>query len=187
MVTARVEYNVNPRFVPDDVPIWLGNSKDCTVIYDATAKEWTVQTTNGAGALQDRMVVKAEQDTTVVVVGTGAAGTRINVDGSGAYYGYWLMEGAADRYLLGYHSTSDFFVLRSFDIDGAGTDGDVFRVPDGAAEVQFQGDIQFTEMTAPAAGAVNTGRLFARDNGSGKTQLAVIFNTGAIQVLATEP
>lgn len=47
--------------------------------------------------------------------------------------------------------------------------------------------IQFTEMTAPAAGAANTARLFCRDNGSGKSQLCVIFATGAIQVVATEP
>lgn len=40
-----------------------------------------------------------------------------------------------------------------------------------------------TEMTAPGAGAVNTGRLYFDDNGSGKTRLMVQFNTGvAIQV-----
>ena len=50
------------------------------------------------------------------------------------------------------------------------------------------GAIEFAEMTAPAAGAVNTGRLFCRDNGSGKTQLCIIFSGGgAIQVIATQP
>lgn len=39
---------------------------------------------------------------------------------------------------------------------------------------------------APAPGA-NKAALFARDNGSGKTQLCVRFNTGAVQILATEP
>ena len=38
--------------------------------------------------------------------------------------------------------------------------------------------------TAPAADAV---RWYARDNGSGKTQLCARFATGAIQVIATEP
>ncbi len=47
--------------------------------------------------------------------------------------------------------------------------------------------VEISEMAAPAAPAVNTGRLFIRDNGSGKTQLCVIFPTGAIQVLSTEP
>lgn len=49
------------------------------------------------------------------------------------------------------------------------------------------GAMEFAEMTAPSGGVANTARLFARDNGSGKTQLCVIFATGAIQVLATEP
>ncbi len=49
------------------------------------------------------------------------------------------------------------------------------------------GAMEFAEMTAPAAGVANTARLFCRDNGAGKSQLCVIFNTGAIQVLATQP
>jgi hypothetical protein len=44
------------------------------------------------------------------------------------------------------------------------------------------------EMSAdPAAPGANAGRLYFRDNGSGKTQLCVRFNTGAVQVIATEP
>lgn len=41
--------------------------------------------------------------------------------------------------------------------------------------------------TDATAGAANTGRLFVKDNGAGKTQLCVRFNTGAVQVIATEP
>jgi hypothetical protein len=47
--------------------------------------------------------------------------------------------------------------------------------------------IEMDEMTAPAAGATNTARLYAEDNGSGKTRLVVRFPTGAAQVIATEP
>ncbi len=42
------------------------------------------------------------------------------------------------------------------------------------------------EMTAPVAGAANSYRLFAQDNGAGKTQLMVIFNTGAAQQIAVQ-
>jgi len=49
------------------------------------------------------------------------------------------------------------------------------------------GALEGYEITAPAAGATNSGRVFFRDNGSGKTQYCVIFATGAVQVLATEP
>jgi len=46
---------------------------------------------------------------------------------------------------------------------------------------------EMTEMASPAAPSANKGRLFMRDNGSGKTQLCVRFSTGAVQVLATQP
>jgi hypothetical protein len=43
------------------------------------------------------------------------------------------------------------------------------------------------EIADPSAPAANAGRLYFRDNGAGKTQLCVRFNTGAVQVVATEP
>jgi hypothetical protein len=46
---------------------------------------------------------------------------------------------------------------------------------------------EFTEIADAAAPSANRGRLYTRDNGSGKTQLVVRFPTGAIQVIATEP
>lgn len=45
----------------------------------------------------------------------------------------------------------------------------------------------FVEIGDPGAPAANRGRLYVRDNGSGKSQLVVRFATGAVQVLATEP
>jgi hypothetical protein len=49
------------------------------------------------------------------------------------------------------------------------------------------GAIEGEEMTAPGAGAANTYRLYAEDNGAGKTRLMVIFNTGAAQQIAIQP
>jgi hypothetical protein len=46
--------------------------------------------------------------------------------------------------------------------------------------------LSLTEMSAPAAGAANTLRLFARDNGGGKTQLCAIANGGAAEVIWTQ-
>lgn len=39
----------------------------------------------------------------------------------------------------------------------------------------------------PAAPSADRGRLYFRDNGSGKTQLCARFNSGAVQVIATQP
>lgn len=47
--------------------------------------------------------------------------------------------------------------------------------------------IEGAEMTAPAAPGGNGYRMFAEDNGSGKTRLMVIFATGAAQQLAIQP
>ena len=43
------------------------------------------------------------------------------------------------------------------------------------------------EMTAPAAPAANGYRIYADDNGSGKTRLMVLFATGGAQQIAIEP
>lgn len=47
--------------------------------------------------------------------------------------------------------------------------------------------LRFTERTDPSAPAANDFVMYARDNGSGKTQACIRFATGAIQVIATEP
>lgn len=59
----------------------------------------------------------------------------------------------------------------------------------GAASsvVNLPGMIVGTEIADPSAPASNSGTLYFRDNGSGKTQLVVRFPTGAIQVISTEP
>jgi hypothetical protein len=49
------------------------------------------------------------------------------------------------------------------------------------------GALGFIEQTAPAAPATNGVRIYAEDNGSGKTRLMAIFATGAAQQIAIEP
>jgi len=68
-----------------------------------------------------------------------------------------------------------------------------FRVA-GTTEVEIDADgidirngwLELEERSAPA-GLTNHARLYAKDNGAGKTQLVVIFGSGAEQVIATEP
>ena len=84
MTTARVEYKVNPRFVPDDIPVWFGNSKDAAIIYDNANGELTVQTKNLAGTLTDRIRIEANKDSPVgyfdllggVTIGLAASAPR---------------------------------------------------------------------------------------------------------------
>jgi hypothetical protein len=68
-----------------------------------------------------------------------------------------------------------------------------FRVA-GTTEVEIDADgidirngwLELEERSAPS-GLSNHARLYAKDNGAGKTQLVVIFGSGAEQVIATEP
>lgn len=46
---------------------------------------------------------------------------------------------------------------------------------------------EMAEQTAPAAPAANNVRIYAEDNGSGKTRLMALFATGAAQQIAIEP
>ena len=54
-------------------------------------------------------------------------------------------------------------------------------------DIYFSDFLEGAEIIDPAAPAANKGRLYFKDNGSGKTQLVVVFNTGAVQVIATQP
>lgn len=49
------------------------------------------------------------------------------------------------------------------------------------------GSIEFLERTDVAAPGSNSVRIYAKDNGSGKTQLVARFPTGAVQQIAIEP
>jgi hypothetical protein len=49
------------------------------------------------------------------------------------------------------------------------------------------GYIQAEEITDPGVAAADHGRLYFRDSGAGKTQLVVVFSSGAVQVIAEEP
>lgn len=84
---------------------------------------------------------------------------------------------------------------------GNGTQLELFTKPNGPEAVIQRAVLDpggnllwktpnFTEMIElgadPSAPAADKARLFLRDNGAGKTQLCVLFATGAVQVLATQ-
>lgn len=75
--------------------------------------------------------------------------------------------------------------------NSAGVAVDRVKVDETGNVIQMSGGTfhEFLEngTTDAAAGAADTGRLYVRDNGAGKTQLCVRFNTGAVQVIATQP
>ena len=65
----------------------------------------------------------------------------------------------------------------------------VLAVRDGISPLSSAGGaaIELKEQTAPAAPAANAVRIYAEDNGSGKTRLMALFATGAAVQIAVEP
>jgi hypothetical protein len=68
-------------------------------------------------------------------------------------------------------------------------DGDVLfmSTASAASELDVRAYASFAEIESAGFPGGNRVRLFARDNGSGKTQLCAQFATGDVQVLATQP
>jgi hypothetical protein len=91
------------------------------------------------------------------------------VEFAGTQSGGWLIAGNAVTSTTA-PFPSDATLVRAFIQDNNA---------EGFQEIRESGDV-----TAPLT---NGARLYAKDNGSGKTQLVVRFPTGAVQVIATEP
>lgn len=87
-------------------------------------------------------------------------------------------EGAAQRVQIG-----DVFGVAGI---GLGLTQDTLLYRSAAGVIGVANLFEFSEVAAPTAPAVNKARLFVQDNGAGKTQLAVRFNTGAVAILATQ-
>jgi len=57
----------------------------------------------------------------------------------------------------------------------------------GSSTSTVGGTMELIEMTAPSAPAADRVRIYAKDNGAGKTQLMALFSSGAEQEVAIQP
>ena len=108
--------------------------------------------------------------------------------GMAAMFGYYYSDTDANRGAFICLKGDDYslFVRRGGNV-GIGQTSPVSKLHLGNDE-NDTGYITMEELSADAsAPSANRAALFVRDNGSGKTQLCVRFNSGAVQVLATQP
>lgn len=89
-------------------------------------------------------------------------------------------------------SNSGYFAIGSGDPNSVACDISLYRVAAGvfgvgAGGASGGGAMEFAEIAAPGAGAANTARLYAEDNGSGKTRVVAKFADGSTAVVATQP
>lgn len=76
------------------------------------------------------------------------------------------------------------------EVGGTGTDRTLTLLGDGVQLESAPGTatfLQVSEMTVPSAPAANGVRIYAVDNGAGKTQLMALFSSGAAQQIAIQP
>jgi len=163
--------------------------------------EWSsaVSAQNGS---TDLIVLRDAANTLALRNSTAAQALNIyNTYTSGSVYERGFMRWVSNVLEIGTEHVGG--VLRAMHLKGQNIEarfssGNQFIVRNDATEVarftggnQLQflngGNILFVEATAPSAPSANQGVLFLQDNGAGKSQLCVRFNTGAIQVLSTEP
>jgi hypothetical protein len=91
---------------------------------------------------------------------------------------FGISGGTGDDLLLAVPATTDTTTFQF-----AGSSLGWIRSENGGMGITF-GAESSADHTAPSA---NRAVIYTKDNGAGKTQLAVRFNTGAVQILATEP
>lgn len=191
-----------------DVQIWIGTSQvafDCDGDADGASLQWSVE--GGTGSTGNTALIIGTNATnfdrcdiewyttgTINTEFTVAAGKDLAYHQGRNFKGHTqnttsplrIMSNAdsAAKITLGINGTAGGRITLG---NGSGTN-DVILERLGALLLGIGGNaIDFTEMTEPAAGSTNHGRLYVKDNGSGKSQLCVRFPTGAVQVLATEP
>ena len=110
----------------------------------------------------------------------------------------------ASNYERGYMRWSSNLLDIGMEAAGTGSAGriirfvnttEIFRLSSTVAEFKrpiymggaTSGTIDFIEQSSPPSGQANLAKIFAEDNGSGKTRLMVQFGSGAAQQIAIEP
>jgi len=185
--TGRLQIKMSsggsPMLDIDNKALRLGydnyNGSTTTSIWDGTASTGvsTLAIREGAG--------QSTADYLSVFTG-GWTVKKASINPSGIYY-YGAYTDSSN-YVRASLSSSSTAVTLAAETAGTGADNVPVNIaPAGTEGVQIGNFAQLTEMTAPAAGAANTARIFAEDNGSGKTRLMVQFASGAAQQIAIEP
>lgn len=143
---------------------------------------------NSTALGRDAKANAASGNATAIGQGATASGARNVVVGSGAsstladtvVIGDAATSTASSAVALGKSASATHTNSVALGANTSTTGNDQVRV--GARHIEY------TELAAdPAAPAVNNARVYTRDDGTGKTQLCVRFNTGAIIVLAAQP
>lgn len=160
-----------------DLKLWRDAAAILSIQNGTNAQNLYIYNTwSSAGANYERGFIAWNKIANQLHIGTEAGGTgtaRQLVLNSGGGEVYVRTSGTTRCSF----ATNDFYTLATMDIGLNGSWRNFFQT----------GYHQLDEMSAPAAPAANKVRIYAEDNGSGKTRLMAIFPSGAAQQVAIEP
>ena len=187
--TSQIRYKVNARFHGDDIPVYFGSSQDSRILYDATNDEWTVQTKNAAGTLTDRLRLDANTNTPKLVLvatdleGSDAAGPAIVDEAASGTNPTIIPRKDSTSSGLGASNAGRWNLIAN----GTQTMEGLNSKVNMDVDLHMQGNfLEFTEMSAPGAGAANTVRVYAVVDGGSLTDLAAVFQDGTVDIFAQE-
>jgi len=178
----------------NDMELSQDSSNNANLVIQAgTQFNFKIGSTTYLSASSTGLAVTGAISSTTINVG---AATNAN-SRPWAFAGFGTIEGAnGNGFDMLNTSTGNraFFTLESGDIQQFNASGGQAFLFGGNKKLEslsigvgVTGVIQGAEQAAPAAPAANGYRIFAQDNGAGKTQLMVIFASGAAQQIAIEP
>jgi hypothetical protein len=127
----------------------------------------------------------ARWSSNVFEIGTEAAGTGTARRFRLRSFELQVTVGSIDVFLV---QSAGNIIFNSNNARDIGVSGGVARTVRVGTSVENGGYDQFTEMASPpAAPSANAVRIYAEDDGAGKTRLMALFATGAAQQIAIEP
>lgn len=167
---------------------------DAGFVYNKTTDTLTLAAAGVLAWSTDLNVIRVAADTIAVRRSTNAQELQIGpsagymklLKGPAASYGQLVMTDASE-WQLGTNNVVNWKITTAGHLiaNGAYNIGD--GIGSSPVNIYFENYLEGSEVSDPAAPAANSGRLYFKDSGAGKTQLAVRFATGAVQILATEP
>lgn len=116
-----------------------------------------------------------------------SAYTPLEVNALSVYNGGGTVRSVLMRDSTGVELISTMLVGWNSSTTDASSAKDTTLARSAAGIIAVTSCFEFTEIADPTAPAANKGRLYVKDNGSGKSLLVCRFPSGAVQIVATEP
>lgn len=178
----------------NDLFLWRDAAGVLALRNGTNAQTFRIYNTYTDASNYERGVMRWSSNVLEIGAEAGGTGTLRNISFLGGWTGTAFKNGSDNTaYISG--TGSSFMKAMSLGFYSYGNSLISFRLPADASIVQLSASptsavgacFEMVEMTAPSAPSANGVRIYAEDNGAGKTRLMALFASGAAQQIAIEP